>query len=63
MINISDKFILIFIFVLEMNESLDISAIEEDTFHACKDCTYSTKDKSNFNKHVKRHQRPKTSTP
>lgn len=63
MINISDKFILNFIFVLEMDESLDISAIEEDTFHACKDCTYSTKDKSNFNKHVKRHQRPKTSTP
>lgn len=46
-----------------MDESLDISPIEEDLLYVCKDCTYSKKDENNYKKHLKRHQRQKTNTP
>ena len=44
------------------DDSLDISGVEEDTHWSCELCSYSNKDKSNFNKHVKTHQLDPNST-
>lgn len=50
-----------------MNESLDLSELEESSIqeHRCEFCAYRTTNKSNYNRHKRRHtsSQPATSTP
>ena len=42
---------------MELDQSFEISPLEESRHlhHVCDHCSYSTADKSNFNKHIRRH--------
>lgn len=61
----------LFVCYFQMDESLDISAIQEvetSSHYHCTDCGYTTRDKSNFTKHRKNvhgigKDQPDTSTP
>ena len=42
---------------MELDQSFEISPLEESRhlYHVCDHCSHSTADKSNFNKHIRRH--------
>ena len=45
------------VFQMKLDRSFEISPLEESRHlhHVCDHCSYSTADKSNFNKHIRRH--------